>query len=540
MTGSDRDGTLRLLLEPPGPRRVAARYLPVAALVIAFAAIVATMPSKISSSQGNVPTGQWSAPPAAKGVTVAGVKCKPGVRQLPFSHYGPMCTPAWQGNNGGATAPGVTAKTITITYRSAISPSEQELYSLVAPSVVGTNAGTIQAMRAYIKVFNKYFDLYGRHVVLKPFNGKGDFLNEDENNGAPQAQADAATAKSLGAFADISLLSSTALYDKYLADNKIISINPVGLVNNSWFEKYAPYAYSTSADCETLAAGGASFLGRAMAGMPAIYAGSATLRSSLRKIAILYPATPPTYAACVQGIASDLENLYHVKPAAIIGYAIDLGTLTQQAQTTMEHLKADGVTTILCGCDPVSPVLMTDAAANIGYYPEWFWFDIGDAFARLMNQSEWAHALGAGQQDIPIRQQGGFKVFQMAYPHQLPTPTFGFVYASMLLFYSALQEAGPDLTPYTFEQGFFHLPPSAPGGEFGYWRFGNDVFAPASSDQVLWWDPNAISVVDGKKGAWRVCNGGAQYAATPGIGPNVQVPPFHKQLQCFSNAPPPG
>ncbi len=48
---------------------------------------------------------------------MSGVHCGPGVRQVPWSAYAPWCEPAYHGNNGGATAPGMTGNTITLTYR---------------------------------------------------------------------------------------------------------------------------------------------------------------------------------------------------------------------------------------------------------------------------------------------------------------------------------------------------------------------------------------------------------------------------------------
>ncbi len=51
------------------------------------------------------------------GVTVAGVPCRPGVAQLPFSQYAAPCVAKFSGNNGGATWNGVTGDTITIALR---------------------------------------------------------------------------------------------------------------------------------------------------------------------------------------------------------------------------------------------------------------------------------------------------------------------------------------------------------------------------------------------------------------------------------------
>ncbi len=528
-------GRERIVLERKGRWQVARHYLPLLIAAAVFFAVVATMPTVVSQASSFPPGSPGSpsasgitpaASPGTPGVTVDGTQCGPGIRQVPWSRYAPICEPAWHGSNGGSTYPGVTKTTITITYRYAVSAAEKVLYSLVAPSVVGTNSGTIAAMEGYIKLFNKTFELYGRHVVLKHFVGKGDFLKEDEGQDAPQAQADAVTAKQLGSFADVSLLGSTPLYDQDLAKEGIISIGATAMPQ-SWLEQYAPYAYSPGASCNELAKGGAEFIGRSMAGMPAIYAGSPSLTSQIRKFGLIYPDVAE-YQACAQTFEKDLKTEYHLN-VKVAAYTLNIGELETETTSIIAQMKADHVTTLICACDPVSPILLSEAAVSQNYYPEWFSFDIGNGFARLPEPSEWKHAIGAGAQDIPNSELGAYKAWQLAEPGtQPPTPTFAAVYENVLLLFDALQAAGPNLNPTTFEKGFFSLPQSEPGGEFGEWLFGRNVFAPTASTGVVKWSPTAISAASGKRGAWLACNGGKQY----GIRGDLNLPPDHVQLNC--------
>ncbi len=530
----------KLVFEQPSAGRIARHYIPVVAIAAIFVVVIATMPSTVPTGSGlpgssSTPTPSPSgitpaAPPDSPGIAVSGVHCKPGARQVTWSDYAPLCEPAWHGDNGGSTSPGVTSNTITVTYRYAVSEAEKVLYSLVAPSVVGTNSGTIATMEGYIKLFNRTFELYGRHVVLKPFTGKGDFLQEDEGNDASAAQADAAHAKALGAFADVSLLASTPLYDQDLAKEGVVAIG-ASLMTQQWFEQYAPYEFSPSASCNELAQGGAEFVGRSMAGMPAIYAGNPAMHTEIRRFGLIYPSVTE-YTACADTFVHTMEDTYHVTPAKVVAYSINLGELGQEATSIIAQMKAANVTTVICACDPVSPILLTESAVAQNYYPEWFSFNIGNSFARLPDQKEWAHAFGAGTQTLPLSEQEAYQAWELADPGtQPPSPTFATVYVNLLLLFDALQAAGPDLTPQTLERGFFHLPESLPGGEFGTWVFGKNVFAPTASTGIVWWDPQAISVSSGKKGAWLACNGGKQY----GILPGFQLPPAHQQLQCFGS-----
>ncbi|MDA8366781.1 MAG: hypothetical protein M0Z62_07445, partial [Actinomycetota bacterium] len=198
-------------------RAIVNRQLFGAALIVLLVAALLGLPKVASSSLSTAGTGitylKGQTPmnaPYGAGVTAGGIACGPRVLQVPWSNYAPPCEPAWHGNNGGATAPGVTATTINVSFREATSSILNALYTLVPKDVVGTSQEAIQMMQALFNTFNKSFELYGRHVVLEPYVGKGNFITEDTGGGATQAEADAVNvADSLHAFADISLVGSS-------------------------------------------------------------------------------------------------------------------------------------------------------------------------------------------------------------------------------------------------------------------------------------------------------------------------------------------
>ncbi len=164
-------------------------------------------------------------PPAAAGsagTTVGGVACKPGVRQVSWSQYAPECVPAYHGDNGGASSPGVTRTTISLAYRLAASTLMTEIYALFPKTMLGTNDEALSVLSALTKVFNRSFELYGRHVVGKPFDGQGNFMSELMGGGQEGAVADAATEKSMGTFIDDSVYDATQIYANDLASNGIV------------------------------------------------------------------------------------------------------------------------------------------------------------------------------------------------------------------------------------------------------------------------------------------------------------------------------
>ena len=119
----------------------------------------------------------------------------------------------------------------------------------------------------------------------------------------------------------------------------------------------------------------------------------------------------------------------------------------------------------------------------------------------------------------------------MAQPNGEPKSSdqyFDINYTTVLYIFNALQAAGPDLTPQTFAQGMFSLPPT-PAGLFGPWSYGAGAFSPRTAFQVGWWDPAYASAYDNKKGGYRDCEGGTYF---PANDPSAYGSP-HTQLHCF-------
>jgi len=476
-------------------------------------------------------------PPAKTGVAKTGVRCGPGVRQFAWSRYAPLCVPAYSGNNGGATAPGVTATTITLTYRLANSAQQSAIDALAGAANIN-QTDYVEDLQSYISFFNSQFELYGRHVVLKTFQGQGDYIEEDQGQDLAATQADAVTAHDLGAFGDVTFsLEASQPYEEDLAAEHVIGFSSVGL-SQQWFEDHAPYEYSVQGATGTQAVtAAAAVVCRRMAGLPAIFSSDALYQHTTRKFGIIYPQTP-IYASEVDLWKSLMSSECGVNISSqdTIGYTINVAEYEQEASLAMAELKASGVTTVLCACDPIIPIFLTDAASQQQYFPEWFASYFGDPVGRDYNQTEWQDALVGGPQFPPVQSTEAYKTFELAYPGKHPAewppsspPYFYVPYYTLLQVFDALQAAGPDLTPYTFEAGMFNTPSSEPGDVVGgQWTFGKDVFDPVSSFELSRWDPSALSDFDGTAGAYQWCNGGQVYLVSD---PSALGGP-RQQLQC--------
>jgi len=519
--------------------------------VVALLAVLVLVPEQPSAPSGPVATSSGGAshitvpagvtppnPSYGAGTAVSGVRCGPGVRQVTWSAYAPPCEPAWTGNNGGATSRGVTGRTITISYRAASTSQLAELYALVPPAVIGTNTEEEATMQAYINTFNKDFELYGRKVVLVPFQGQGDFISEDLGQDQAQAQEDAVTvATSVKAFADMSLIDSSAVYATDLAAQHVVTSS---LYENaqSWYQQYAPWEYSPGPNCTKAASATAAILGKQLGGLPASDAGTSTLQSKTRVFGLIYPQNPQA-AQCAQLDVSDMAK-YGQKIVKSVGVEFNLAQLIDQSQSAVAEMQAAGVTTIIMSsADPITPTFMMQAADKLNYHPEWWfqsYFSGGetntDSLTKLFPADQAAHIIGVGNVTQPLDQQEAVKAYDIGNPDPgvKPIPSFIYTYQTLLQFFDALQLAGPDLTPQNFEAAMKLIPPSKPGGMLGGWDGSDGPFDPSSTYSVVQYDQSATNPLDGKPGAFIACDGGKAFSYALD-GADV---PAHKQLTCSS------
>jgi len=343
------------------------------------------------SGSGSSGAGATSGGAAVTGLARSGVHCGPGVKQVGWSTYAPPCVPKFTGNNGGATSHGVTASTITLSYRVGNSTQDAAVYAAAGAAAPAPDPAYIADLNSFIGLFNKNFELYGRKVVLKSFQGQGDYILEDEGQDQAQAQADAVTARDQGAFADVTFqLKGSNPYWTGLAQQGVMAMGPLGFPE-SYYQRYAPYWWSfTPSGTQGADLVGNSVCERA-SGLPAAYAGDALYQKQTRKFGLITPENPE-YLEVADQIKSQLSGC-GVAIAKQVSYAIDVTSYESEAASMVAQMKAAGVTTVICFCDPIVPIFLSNSASSENYFPEWFEPNYLDPQGRLENQNEWSHAL---------------------------------------------------------------------------------------------------------------------------------------------------
>ena len=441
----------------------------------------------------------------AAGTTASGVSCGAGVRQVTWTPYSPLCVPRFSGNNGGATSHGVDGSTITLVLRR---PSDWDAFA------GGTGAPSFAAMahdtQVLVNFFNGQFELYGRKVVVKTFNGQGSFTTETADQGQAAANSDAQQAYDLGGFID-GWPFATGTYADAEASRKIIHFAPGTSLSS--FHPNQPYRYGMPAGpvSETQGYGVAAVGCQRMANMKAAFAGDNAYHAINRKFAVLEPEQP-AFAGGADIVVQQMRANCNVQVEKIT-YSADLTTIPQQSTQISARLKADNITTVLMLTDPITSQFMTNAASAEAYRPEWVFTVWAQAMARQGDQSQLAHSIVVAPWHATIEPPAGrlcHRIYKLADPGSEPqsgASGLDLTCPLLMAIYAGLQQAGPNLTPQTFENGWFSLPDSNGSADFGRWSFAANQFSPLASFSLLWWNGSAKSQYDGGTGEWEPCRG---------------------------------
>jgi len=536
------NGAVAKKLAAPAVRRHRVYAGLVVVTVLAVLVLVPVLPPPNRPAPSSVvvepPTVTPPTPAYGVGLTVGGLHCGPGRRQVAWSAYAPPCQPAWHGNNGGDTSTGVTSDTVRVAFRVAPLSQLKSLYPLIPASAIGTPAQQVATVEDYLAVFNRDFELYGRRVVLVPYAGTGDLVDVGPTGDQRDASFVGAT---LNVFADLSLLDSSPPYADDLATQHVVSVG-LEATPAAAYAAAAPYEYSPGPDCSKAARATAAVLGRQLAGLDATDAGDPGLEGTVRRYAMLNIDTT-LGTACARAVATGLAA-HGVAIRPVDALPEDLGHEAAAAQAALAQMQADRVTTVICSsCDPATTRLAMQAADRLGYHPEWWLVsdlaggqtDTG-ALTRVLPADQVDHAISTGNPTVPSAADEALRAYRLGRPASgsAPVPTYALTYQALLQLFDGLQLAGPDLTPSSLAAAMRHLPASAADGLFGAWSGRAGPYDPAAAFTVVRWDPAVRSPLDGRPGAWVACDGARQFAYRPG-GSGV---PVHTPLVCSARPAP--
>jgi hypothetical protein len=438
---------------------------------------------------------------------------------------GGACVKPWKAgdNNGGATTPGVTKDRIKVVF---ILPDDQQFAKdPVKPTnrSTGTTGNYQDGIHDYLLPEMRFYETWGRDIEAHFFTSTG----SDEQS----QRADLVSITAMKPFAAINLISGEGLkvLEAGLAAAKIMSWGYDATYEDS--AKQSPYRWG-SADNNATAVNSAEVIGKQLAGKKAEFGGK-DVTSETRKIGVV------TDGSIKEAIFAQQLQRYGGKvttSAELPGE--DPEAVQAAAPTIITRLKSAGVTTVVPFTGASNVQALMENASKQDYFPEWFFTgasyqDIG-ILARNYPPEQGEHAFGISFINPSNKEQSDPKNFPQTdvvkwyWGPDRGTGSARYIQQVTWLL-SGIQAAGPKLTPQTFKQGLFALPPTGGAADgttdlsmTGFAKTPKlpwDEYAMTGYDFApYWWDPktegpsNGLYVV-GTGVGWYV-DGAKRYVAT--------------------------
>ncbi len=489
----------------------AKRYGPLAAIVaiVAVIAIIFAVSSsddtkttpKPTTGSGATTSGKapWALFDKADTKTDWGPNCdtKLGKVKIPWNYAAP-CAKQFSGDNGGATAEGVTKDSIKIV----IYQGDPAKNPLQAASVSSAGADVSPASArltydGYFKMFSEYYNTYGRKLDIVYFPGTGGPMDE------VTARADARAIADLKPFAVLSGPNQTPVWAEELTARNVLCLGNCSLaVPTATVEGNAPYLMGTGPTPEQAGLMTAKLVTGQLAGKKAVYGGDA-VKDKKRVFAVTHYDTVDGQQKEAFATLKTALSEGGVKIAADLPFQLDLARGQENARVMIAKLKAANVTTVIYTGDPLTPANLTKEATAQNYFPEWVigsnvLVDIA-VFGRTYDQEQWKHAFGLALTPARVNQTAnpGYNLYRWFNGVTPPDNTYGIILADLAQVVAGIHETGPNLTPETFKDAVFNAPiaggtplsPRTSRGQHGLWP-GVD-WGGTDDTGLIWWNPEA-------------------------------------------------
>jgi hypothetical protein len=447
-----------------------------------------SQPGTAEPSAGGTASAQTAAPNGA-GIGTASALAAPdcdrarGRIKVSFI-YAPPCVIPWPkgADNGGATSSGVTGSTIKIV-------------GIYAGQTAAQNQQEAASWADYVTMFESLFRTWGRHVETVYYTPTG---TDDASQ-----HADAIAIADMHPFAAIGMgeLNQDTLATDLAARHIIVCCYTA--ITLARAKSLAPYLWgSILPSPEGYELNFAQYVCQRLLGYKAQWAGEANYQVETRKFGLLYPDTwnLSVFQNAFSKCGGKLTDSY------VYGYeSSQYAAYQERAQTVVTHMKADGVTTVLDAGGLVFDPITTKTATSQEWFPEWVMAGTGgqdlDVVGRLDDQTQWRHAFGlasfpvGGDPPLPLDY-----LYHWYWGSNRGTDNSTIAEGANVLYWG-IHDAGPDLTPLTFRDGLFALPPSGGAASGGVMSeqvsFGNHGFWPwvdynqGDDFAEVWWDPTA-------------------------------------------------
>ena len=486
---------------------------------------------------------------ATEGVTVDwGARCDTSTGKVAVpDFFAADCYAPFTGDNGGATADGVTADTITIVVYQGMTDDPIISYITDAIRVTDTNAQQAETMTNMVTYFETYYETYGRKVKLEFVEGTGNAQDETA------ARADAVhIAEDIKPFMVWGGPALTSAFADELSARGVSCLACTPGQPPDWYVQRDPNVWGIGTGAEQAQVHVLEFIQKQLIGKNATHAGDEFVDSP-RKFGYLHIESSATSKELADKFGAAM-SANGAPLAESVSYQLDPASIQQSASQAITKFKAAGVTSIIFSGDPVAPRDFTKEATAQGYFPEWI---IGisalvdlNAFARTYDQEQWQHAFGYSALAARVTPEiSGYYALYRWFTGQEPPAkdTIGIFAPYPAVFFAALQGVGPDLTHETWKQALFAgsqtrsaiSQPSLGWGDKGIWPDPDYVGIDDATE--IWWNADATGPDEIRKqgqGMYEFVDGGKRYL--PGAWPTEDKAFDPTGAVSLYDVPPPG
>ena len=438
------------------------------------------------------------------------------------SFFAPECFAPFEGDNGGATATGVTGDTIKVVIYQA--PDDDAILDAIAGAVTDDEpADTTATYEGLLPYFQTYYETYGRNVEFVVYQATGSAVDE-------VAARAAATeiAEEIQPFAVFGGPAITNAFSDELGARGIVHIGAGGPTAEYFVEK-DPYLFGVGMSAWQLRAHLIEYIGKQLANQPAVHAGDPALASANRVFGLVYLDSGSTTTVGADALRDGLAS-FGADLAVTATYSNPLD-VSADAPGIIARLKDARVTSVILSGDPLTPATFTRVATDQGYFPEWIvaGSPLADTtvFARTYDQQQWANAFGistlVARSDPQL--SNGRNLYRWSTCAEPPAQdTIELIYPNPAVFFSALQRVGPNLTPATFRTALFTANPTPRGitspslswGPPSKGRWAEPDYQGIDDATEVWWDVSVTGPDENGRegqGMYAYVDGGRRYLA---------------------------
>ncbi|MEY2566973.1 MAG: hypothetical protein QOE35_1502 [Actinomycetota bacterium] len=440
-------------------------------------------------------------------------------------------------DNGGDTYQGVTRDTIKVIYFEA-EPNAAVNAALAPQGLAATDQEIADMDKASQAFIAKHYELYGRKIQWERVRGNCPTT-------PPDYDACLAAAREVIKKKPFMVLWATPLYATVFDEWAKAGIVSVGgwHFDDKYFTQRRPYRYDVFMDGTSSADLIGEYYCKKLAGKNADHAGSGTfpgsaelIRNTHRRLGISVPEIEANVSTA-KHVAEIINKCDPGHDPVIATYESDIQRAQEQSQATTQKFISSRVTTTVCMCDPIAPVFGTAGFTQAGYFPEIMTPGLGlldyDKLGRLYDQQQMQHAFGPShlRDEVPFHDSDAAIVWRDSGNTGDPCKSCNLIWAYYAAAGAFLQGTGPVLNPLNMEKAVLTSKP------LGGWqasnhdphvimtKFGPNDYTALQDAREVYWDPQAISKIDGQPGAYVSINGGQRWenGTWPG-GLSSQIP----------------